>query len=442
VEPTGGTVDARAGSRFTGSRTFRSLESPNLRRFFVGQAFSQSGNMMQTVAAGLLVLHITDSGVALGLVTVAQFGPLLVLAPLVGSLCDRVDRHRLLLAVNTIGAAVAALFAVVVLSGDPPVWTVFAMSAAAGLVQAIENPTRRVFLAELVPEEQIPNAVGLNASVMLTSEVVGLAVAGVLVGGVGLGVCFLANALTFAPKLHLFASMDRRSFRPVVMAGPGKRQTREGFAYAWRNPDVRVPLLLLFVVGTFGFNAHAVAVPLLAERELGGGARTATVLLASVSVGSLLGALHSARRSNVHTRSLALAAVAFGVANAALGLAPNATVAVVLALPVGYTSLLTIAGMNASVQLRTAAHMRGRVMSLVSIVLLGTSPIGGPLVGWIAERGGAPSAFALGGLVSVVAGLVVLWVVPAKAVAPVLAVLQPVAQAPPALDGGPGAHPA
>jgi MFS family permease len=427
VESTGGSIDARVSSRFVGSRTFRSLESPNLRRFFVGQAFSQSGNMMQTVAAGLLVLHITDSGVALGLITVAQFGPLLVLAPLVGLLCDRVDRHRLLLGVNGIGAVVATLFAVVVLAGDPRVWMVFLMATAAGIVQAIENPTRRVFLAELVPEDQIPNAVGLNASVMLTSEVVGLAIAGVLVGGGSLGVCFLANALTFGPKLYLFAGMDRASFRPVVMAGPGKRQTREGFAYAWRNADVRIPLLLLFVVGTFGFNAHAVVVPLLAERQLGGDARTATTLLASISVGSLLGALHSARRSTVHTRSLAFAAVGFGVANAALGLAPNAAVAAVLALPVGYTSLLTIAGMNSSVQLCTVPHMRGRVMSLVSIVLLGTSPIGGPLVGWVADRGGAPSALALGGVVSVIAGLVVLRVVPAT---------------PSALDLGRSAHPA
>jgi MFS family permease len=415
VQPVGGSLHARGpqpASRFASSRTFRSLESPNLRRFLTGQAVSQAGNMMQMVAAALLVLDLTDSGIVLGLVAVAQFGPLLVLAPLVGLLCDRVDRHRLLLVVNGLGACVAALFAAVVLMGDPPVAMVFVLAGAAGLVQALDNPTRRVFISELVPDAQLTNAVGLNASMMLTAEVAGLALAGVLVGGPGLGMCFAVNALTFAPKLYLFAGMDRRAFRPVLAAAT-RGPAREGFLYAWRTPDVRIPLLLLFVVGTFGFNAHAVAIPLLAERELGGNARTATVLLAAISVGSLVGALHSARRTELPIRGLAFAAIAFGVCNAALGLAPSPAVAILLALPVGYTSLLAIVAVNSSVQLRTVPHMRGRVMALVSIVLLGTGPIGGPLVGWVAERAGTPAALVLGGLLCVLAGLVVLRAVPA-----------------------------
>lgn len=390
------------------SRTFRSLEYPNFRRFAIGQAISQTGTWMQSVAVGILVLRLTDSGVALGLTTVAQFGPLLLLGPWAGLLSDRVDQHHLLLWVNVGGAAVALAFAAVVLPGDPPLWSIYLLATAAGVVQALENPVRRVFVTQLVDEHLITNAIALNSTVMISAEAAGLALAGVLIGWPGITACFAVNAVSFVPQLWLFARMDRgaMTFQPRTRRAKG--QTRAGFEHAWQTPRLRLTMLLLAAVGMFGFTAHTVALPLLAVRDLNGSSRTYTVLLTAVSVGSLAGALVCARRNAPDTTALARAAIAFGMLNAVLAAAPTTPIAVVLAIPVGYAIMITVGGLNSSVQLMTPPQLRGRVMSLVSMVLIGSSPIGGLLIGWTAEWAGARVALAAAGAVSVVAGVVVL----------------------------------
>ena len=403
------------------ARTFRAFQYPNYRRFFFGQAISQCGTWMQSVTVGIVVLHLTNSGVALGLTTLAQFGPLLVLGSWIGLLCDRLDQHKLLVAVNGAGAVVAAVFAVVVLAGDPPLWAIFALTTASGIVLAVENPVRRVFVAELVDEDVIANATALNSTVMITAEAVGLAVAGLLIGGPGVGIVFVINAVSFVPQVALFARMDRRQLRRQARVARGKGQSWEGAAFAWRTPELRVQLVLMAAIGMFGFSAHTVALPLLATRDLHGDARTYTWLLTALSVGSLAGALASARRTSVPTRSLAKAAIAFGVCNGVMGLSPTALIAGLVALPVGFTVMISVAGMNASVQLSTPPQLRGRVMALVSIVLVGSGPIGGPIVGWVSEQFGAPAALVIGGVVAVAAGAASLVALRAHAVEEVAA---------------------
>lgn len=387
--------------------TFSSLTNANYRRFFAGQVISQSGNWMRIAAVSIQVLHITDSGVALGMVTFAQFVPLLVLGPWAGVLCDRVDRHRLLLALTVAGAVVAGAFATLAVLGEPPLWAFYLCTLAAGVVWALENPVRRVFPVDLVGEDLIANATSLNATIMITSEVVGMGLAGLLVGGPGLTACYVLNAACFLPQLVLFAGMDRTKFRPGVPVERAKGQMTAGFRYAWEDPELRLSMLLLAGMGMFGFSTHTVVVPLLAERDLGGDAQTFTLLLGALSVGSLGGSLHSARERAHDPRAPARAAVAFGVVNGLMGLAPNITLAVIAATAAGYLCVVAAAGTNALLQLRTAPHMRGRVMSLGAMLMLGTGPIGGPIVGWIAEHAGAPTSLAFGGAIAALTALYV-----------------------------------
>lgn len=389
--------------RAFGADTFRSWRSHNFRLFFVGQIISQTGTWMQMVAIGLLVLAITDSGVAVGLVTAAQFLPILVLGAWGGVLADRRDRHHLLLQMNAVGAVVALAFALLVLSDRAALWSIFLLTAAAGTVTALENPTRRAFVTDLVDDVDVPNAVGLNSTLMTGSRVVGPAVAGALIAGPGIGWCFAVNALSYLPQIVLFARMDRRAFRPVERVAKAKGQLREGLRYVWGDPELRLPLLLVTAVGTFAFN-FSVILPLFATRDLGGGPATFTTMFSVLSAGSVVGALAIARRTSADTAFLARCTLALGVAMVGLAAAPLTALAYLAAIPVGVTSVMVISGSNAVVQLATTPAMRGRVLALLAVVFLGSTPLGGPVAGWVAEAFGARWALGLGAVAALVAG--------------------------------------
>jgi MFS family permease len=390
--------------RAAGADTFRSLRVRNFRLFFVGQSLSQVGTWMQMVAIAYVVLDLTDSGVMLGLATAAQFGPILVLGAWAGVLADRLDRHRLLLGLNVAGAVVGALFAALVLTGSAELWSVFLLTAAAGTVSALENPARRAFVADLVAERDIANAVGLNSTLMTGSRVIGPAVAGLLVAGPGMGWPFAVNALSYLPQLWLFVRMDRDRFRPTERAPRGRGQLREGLRYVWRTPELRLPLVLVAVVGTLAFN-HSVVLPLFAERTLSGGPGTFATMFSVMSLGSMAGALVVARRTTTDTRFLALSSLALGASMLALAAAPTLWVAMVLSLPVGATSVLVIAGANTTIQLTATPVMRGRVLALMAVVFLGSTPIGGPIAGWVSEAWDARAGLAMGAVASLGAAL-------------------------------------
>ena len=393
--------------RAFGSDTFRSLRVRNFRLFFVGQIISQTGTWMQMIAIGLLVLAITDSGVAVGLVTAAQFLPILVLGAWGGVLADRRDRHHLLITMNIAGAVVATAFAALVLSGHEALWSVYLLTFAAGTVTALENPARRALVTDLVPERDVPNAVGLNSTMMTTSRVFGPALGGLLIAGPGIGWCFAVNAISFVPQVWLFLRMDRSRFRPTTLVVKAKGQLREGLRYVWGQPDLRLPLLLVTAVGTMAFN-FSVILPLFATRDLGGSATTFTTMMSIMSLGSVIGALTIARRTEANTAVLARCTLALGVAMTALALAPATLTAYLAVVPVGITSIMVISGSNAVVQLATVPEMRGRVLALIAVVFLGSTPIGGPITGWISETFGARWALALGAVTSLAAGLLTL----------------------------------
>jgi MFS family permease len=393
--------------RLAGHVTFRSLASRNFRLFFSGQLISQAGTWMQSVAITWLVFDLTGSGVALGLVTAAEFLPILVLGAWAGVIADRVDRHRLMICTQSAFLVLATTLAVLTLSDGITVGALFGLSLVFGIINAFDNPSRRALVVELVPETDVPNAVGLNSALMTGSRVVGPTLAGVLIAGPGAGVCFVVNAVSYVAVIVALLRMNRARFRSSPRVPKAKGQLREGLRYLWRTPELRLPIILMAVIGTVAFN-YPVTLPLLAERTFHGTAATFTTLFATLSLGSVVGALVVARRSSVGLRFLVRSGAGLALAPLALAAAPTLPLAFLATLAVGFCNVLLISGANTVVQLRAAPPMRGRVLALLTVVFLGSTPIGSPIIGAVAELTDVRVALALGGLAT---GLATAWTV-------------------------------
>jgi MFS family permease len=385
--------------------TFRSLNTRNFRLFFVGQLVSQAGTWMQTVAIVWVVLQLTDSGTALGLVTAAQFLPMLVLGAWTGLLTDRVDRHRLMITTQVSFTVLAVAFSVLTLTDRASLPAMYLLSLVFGIITAFDNPARRVLVSELVAEQDVANAIGLNSALMTGSRVVGPALAGALIAGPGAGSCFVVNALTYFAVIGALLRMDRSKFRATPPVAKAKGQLREGFRYVWRTPELRLSLALVGVVGVAAFN-YQVSLPLLAERTFGGDATTFTLLYATMSVGSVAGGLAVARRHRVDLSFLVGAGLALTVATFALAFAPTLPLALAAAVPVGFTSIFLISGSSAAVQIASDPSMRGRVLALLAMLFLGSTPIGSPIIGWVSDVSSPRMGVALGGIAT---GVATLW---------------------------------
>jgi MFS family permease len=394
--------------RLATAETFRSLRVRNFRLFFLGQGASMVGTWMQSVALVWLVLDRTGSGVALGVTTALQFAPVLVLSPFTGLAADRFDKRRLFLLTQAAAGLQAAAMAVLVLTGTETIPLIYALTFVFGVVTALDQPVRRALVVELVDEAHVPNAVGLNSALMTGSRILGPAVAGVLIAGAGVGWCFAVNAASYVAVLTALGRMDRLPRGEAAPATARARgQVREGFVYAWRTPEVRLAIVIVAVVSTFAFN-FPVLLPLLADRTLHGGASAFSLLYSVMSVGSLTGALLVARQRRIEGRWLAWAALAYGGALALLAAAPNLPLALAAAVPVGLTAVLLLSGANSSIQLHAAPAMRGRVNALFAMVFLGSTPLGGPVAGFVAEHFGARAGLLLGAVAAAGAGGVAL----------------------------------
>jgi len=392
--------------RLATADTFRSLRHRNYRIYFTAQAVSFTGTWLQLVAQTLLVLRLTDSGAALGLLTAIQFAPTLVLGAWAGVVIDRHDKRRLMTVTTSIMAVAAlALGALVLLDAATLAW-VYGLAAVLGLANTFDNPARRSMVNDLVPEDEVANAVSLNSTLVTAARILGPAIAGLLVTTVGIGWCFVVNGLSFLAPLVGIWRMDGRVFdrEPVPRA---KGQLREGLRYAWSVDDLRVPLLVMAAVGTLAFNWQ-VTLPLLAERELGGSASLYTVLTTALGIGSLVGSLRMARKATIDTAYVGASAILLGLSSVALAVSPNVAFAILSLLVAGYAGIGVLSGGNAVIQLAAAPAMRGRILALFAVVFLGSTPIGGPIAGWTAEAFGTPAAIALGAVASLAAGTVVL----------------------------------
>jgi MFS family permease len=284
--------------RTIGRETFRSLHVRNFRLFFGGQLISQIGNWLTLVAQTLLVLKLTDNGVALGVLAAAQFGPVLLLGAWSGLVADRSDKRRLLLIVQTIAMLQSFTLAALAFSGSPPVWSIYLVAMVGGVTVAFDNPARRAFVVEMVDHDDMQNAVSLNSALMTSSRVVGPALAGLLVATVGFGWCFLTDGLSYVAVLAALWMMRTEELHPAPVTPKAKRQVREGLRYARSVRELWVPLLMMAVVGTLSYNFQTVF-PIFATRDLHGNGTTFTLLFSVVSIGALVGALRTARRTTI-----------------------------------------------------------------------------------------------------------------------------------------------
>jgi MFS family permease len=383
--------------------TFQSLRSRNFRLFFGGQLISQVGNWLTLVAQTLLVYHLTHSGVALGALAAAQFGPVLLLGPWAGLVADRSDKRRLLMIVQTIAMAQSFTLAALAFSGNPPVLAIYAVALVGGVTVAFDNPARRAFVNEMVAEDDVQNAVSLNSALMTSSRVVGPALAGLLVATVGFGWCFLLDAISYVAVLVALYRMRPAELRRAPVTPKAKRQVREGLRYARGVRELWVPLVMMAVVGTLSYNFQTVF-PIFATKDLHGDGTTFTLLFSVVSVGALFGALRTARRTTSNIRSVATASLGYGAAMALMAIVPNQWLAYVVGVGLGVASITFLVSSTAIVQLEAAPEMRGRVLALQAMLFLGSTPIGGPIVGWVSDQFGARWAIALGAVAALGAG--------------------------------------
>ncbi len=392
------------------STTFRSLEVRNYRLFAGGQVVSLSGTWAQRVAQDWLVLELSgNNGLALGVVTGLQFLPVLLFGLYGGVLADRYDKRRLLVGAQVVMGLLALVLAVLDLAGVVALWHVYLLAALLGFAGVVDTPVRQSFVSELVGPDHLSNAVGLNSATFNTSRIVGPAIAGVAIGSVGTGWVFLANAMSYVAVVVGLSLMRSSELFPSKRVARAKGQTREGLAYVRSRPDLLVPIVLVGVVGMFGLNFQ-ITLALVAKEVFGRGADSYGLLLSCLAVGSLLGALASARRTGPpRMRRLLGAALAFGVLEVLAGLAPTYEVMALLLVPTGVAVLTFTTTANTTVQLGADPALRGRVMALYVLVFLGGTPIGSPLIGALAEVLGPRSSLLVGGVVTALAAVVAGW---------------------------------
>ena len=383
---------------------FAALSIGNYRKFFIGQAFSLLGTWIQSVAIAWLVLEITGSAASIGFAVALQFLPVLIFGPYGGVLVDRTDKRKLLIKTQALSGVQALLLAVMVLTHNENIALVLVLSLFLGCIYVLDMPARSAFIREMVPSDLVRNAVSLNSVVVNGARVIGPALAGVMIATIGLGWCFAANAASFIGVITAYALMKTSELIPVepVVRAPG--QLREGLRYVFANPNLRVPLIMMAVVGTLTYEFNVV-LPAFASATFSSGAQSLGWLSAAMGLGAVFGGLWSATRPTSGISVIALAAVCFGIAVAGTALMPNVLWACVALIPVGAASIWFMSAGNSAVQLHAEPHMRGRVMSLWTVAFIGSTPVGAPIVGWVAETAGPRWALGLGAAAAVAAGI-------------------------------------
>jgi MFS family permease len=382
--------------------------SRNFRLFFVGQLISVTGTWVNWTAGAVLVLRLTDSGIALGIEAALLFLPVLLFGVWAGSIADRFDKRRILVWSNAGYAVLAAVQFALVATDVVEIWMVFVIAFLTGLILAIEPPTRQSFYVELVGEEHITNAVSLNSAVFTGTRVLGGAIAGTMIDTFGLWSPYLLDAVSYVGVIVALLAMRIGELHPQRKAEQEPGLVRAGLRYVWSSQALRVPLVVMALVYLFTFN-FSVLIPLQAHRTYEGAGMELGWLYAALGLGAFLGAIAMANRQTQPTlRRLAGFSVAFGVFLAVAGWAPTFVLGLIAMVPVGYASMLFAITANSTLQRFTRADMRGRVMALYTTIFLGSSAIGGPIAGWVAESWGAPEALVASGGVAVAAGFIAL----------------------------------
>lgn len=390
--------------------TFRSFRYRSYRLWFAGQLLSQTGFWFYVITQALLVLKLTDSGTMVGIVTAVQNMPLFLIAPYAGALTDRVDTRRLILATQTVTTVSSLVLGLLVLTDVVSVAWVLVFATVTGVAWAFDQPARRTFAAELVPDEAVTNALSLNGVLLQLARMIGPALAALVIGSLGFGWGFVATGIGTSVSLIALVTIGRGGdvFRSADPSARGS--LLDGLRLAWRDHHLRVVLLLLFSTSTLAFNWH-VLFPLFAVRDLRGSSATFALLMAAMAAGSMGGAFWLARRVRVGRRLLAGGACLYGTAQFCMAASPAVGVAAATALLLGLGSTVLVNGGTASLQLRVDKGMRGRMMGLFTLAVLGGVGLGAPLSGLLAEAWGTRIALGAGGVCALTGGLLVLWLV-------------------------------
>lgn len=396
------------------AHTFRSLAEPNYRHWFAGALISNTGTWMQRTAQDWIVLtQLTNNNAsALGITMALQMGPQLIMFPFAGAIADKFSKRRLLMVTQSLLGAVGLLLFVLVITDTIVLWHVYMTALALGTLATLDNPSRQAFVSELVGEKLLPNAVSLNSASFNGARMIGPGVAGVLTALIGAGPVFLISGLGFAATLTVLLRLDQTRLHPSGRRGKGG--ILGGFSYLRRRPDVTIVLVVLFIVATFGFNFN-IYTATMAKVEFGKDASGFGLLNSVMAIGSVTGALVSAKREKPRLRFIFGAAGGFGLAVGTASLIPNYFVFAASLMLVGFASLTMMTSANAYVQTTTPAHYRGRVMAIYAAVVMGGTPIGAPLAGWVADTFGPRMAMGVGaasGIIAFTVGLV--WMIVSK----------------------------
>lgn len=388
------------------SPTFRSLRNPNYRLYAAGGIVSNTGTWMQRIAQDWLVLAVAANGAtALGITTALQFLPILLLSPYAGVVADRFPKRRLLQVTQIMMAAPSLALGVLAVTGTVEVWHVYVLAFVFGIGTAFDAPARQSFVSEIVDEDDLTNAVGLNSASFNAARLVGPALAGVLIAALGGGMegtgwVILVNALTYLPVVAVLQRLDVAALHSPERTPRGPGVVREGLRYVRRRPDLMLVLAVVFFAGTFGLN-FSITSALMVTEVYGRDSAAYGIVGSAVAVGSLSGALLAASRTTVRLRLVVGAALVFGTTVILSGLLPTYWTYVVFAPVVGLTALTMITAANARMQIATDAPLRGRVMALYMMIFMGGTPLGAPVIGWIGSEYGARWTLVVGGSATV-----------------------------------------
>jgi len=381
----------------------RSLRVRNYRLFASGQLVSLTGTWMQRVAQDWLVLQLTNSGTALGLVTALQFGPSLVFGLWGGVLADRRNKRHLLFATQSGLAIVALLLGLLDVTGVVQYWHVLVLALVLGLITSIDTPVRQSFVVEMVGKDDLPNAVGINSTIFNLGRIVGPAAAGVMISAVGTGWAFIANALSSVAVLTALRMMRTAELHPAPPLLRAAGQLRAGLSYVRNRPDLILTMVLIFVIGTFGLNFQ-ITTALLAKQVFHRSASGYGLLSTMLAIGAFAGAVLATRRTKRPSQTfLIVTAAVFGGLEIASGLMPSFLGTALVLIPTGLSMLVLTTAANSSVQLGVAPMMRGRVMSLYLVCFMGGTPLGAPIVGWLAGAAGPRWGLIGGGVICLIA---------------------------------------
>ena len=382
--------------------TFSSLYIRNYRYYYIGQIISTSGTFMQSVAQAWLVLTLTNSGTALGITTALQYLPILFLGPYGGVIADRISKRKILYFTQSISGILALILGVLVATGMVKVWMVYILAFCLGIVTVFDNPARQTLYVELVGPDHIRNAVTLYSTLVNLARIIGPAIAAGVIAAFGLAPCFIINGVSYIAVVIMLGMMrpDELLVTPPVPRSKG--QIREGFKYVVSTPVLGSTLLMMAIIGTLTFEFQ-VSLPLIAQFTFKGDAGSYAFLTGSMGAGAAIGGVFFASRKGIMPYKLVGASLLFGLAVLAAAFMPSLLLSGAALVAVGMCSINFSSLGNSVLQLESSPQMRGRVMSFWSVAFLGSTTIGGPVVGWFAEAAGARWGLALGGMAALIA---------------------------------------